>query len=170
MKPVLGIILAACCATPTGGDVAKHVGLFLQYARAGNRAEAEAERSSTIKAFDASLEANSSDSSEFTNASCDALSQHDVEILKAGDANMDAFKALVSTWSNFRTEEGKVCPLAEKQRELEVKLLLTEIAIVHKNCGSADFVEETKEAIADQVELQGLSEFYCKDGALKVMQ
>jgi hypothetical protein len=170
MKPVLGIILAVCCATPTGGDVAKHIGLFLQYARTGNRAEAEAERSSMIKAFDGSLEANSGDSLEFINASCDALGEHKVEILKAGNANMEAFKGLVGTWSNFRTEEGKVCPLAEKQRELEVKLLLTETALVHKNCGGADFIEETKEAIADQLELQGLSEFYCKDGALKVME
>ena len=59
---------------------------------------------------------------------------------------------------------------AKKQRELEVGLLLTEIAIVRKNCGSSDFVEETKDAIADQVELQGLAEFYCKDSKLKVMQ
>jgi hypothetical protein len=170
MKPVLGIILAACCATPTGGDVAKHVGLFLQYARDGERAEAEAERSSMIKAFDASLEANSSDVSEFLNASCDALGKRDAEILDAGNANMNAARALLGALPNFRTEEEKVCPLAEKQRELEVGLLLTETAIVHKNCGSADFVEETKDTIADQVELQGLAEFYCKDGVLKVMQ
>lgn len=169
MRPVLGIVLAACCAIPTGGDAAKHAGLFLQYARDGKRAEAEAERSSMIKEFDASLEANSSDSLDFLNTSCAALVQHEVEILKARNVNMDSFKALLGTWSNFRTEEEKVCPLAEKQRELEVGLLLTEIAIAHKNCGNADFVEETKDAIADQVELQGLAEFYCKDGELKVM-
>jgi len=117
MKPVLGIILVVCCATPTGGDVAKHVGLFLQYARDGQRADAEAERSSMIKAFDASLEANSSDASEFLNASCDALGKHHVEILDAANANMNAARTLLGTLPNFRTQEEKVCPLAQKSRE-----------------------------------------------------
>jgi hypothetical protein len=165
----IGVVLTACCTTQIGAEVAKHAQLALQYAQSGEKAEAEAEREKLVKAFEASLDANSSDSSGYINASCTALLQNHIDGLKTENANSEAFRTAIGTSFNPQRDADKVCPLADKQRQAEIGLLFTEITIIHKNCGGSDFVQQVKQAIAAKMELAGLSAFYCKDGVAYVM-
>jgi hypothetical protein len=166
---VVGVVLAACCSTPTGAEVAKHTQLFIQSAAEGRKDDAQDEKKKLVKAFQDSLDANSIDSASFIDASCPALLKEHDDLLKKSNDNLAAFKAATGATINSARDGQKVCPLADEQRQTDVGILLTEITIVRKDCGDEQSVQQMRAAIANPPGLRGLSAFYCRSGYLYAM-
>ena len=166
---IVGVVLAACCSTPSGAEVAKHTQAFIQNGQDGRKNEAEDEKKKLIKSFQDSLDANSIDSASFIDASCPALLKEHSDLLKKSSENLTAFEVATGAGINAARDGQKICPLADEQRKTEVGILLTEITIVRKDCGDEQAVQQMRAAIANPPGLRGLSTFYCQNGYLYAM-
>src|ERR1700683_574145 len=111
----IGLVLWTCCSTQIGTEVEKHKKFSLQYADEGKKMEAEAELAKTTKLFATSLEDQSADATEFIHASCVALIQSEIEILKKENVNMGTMKAAFVAGLNTATTGEKICPLAAQE-------------------------------------------------------
>jgi hypothetical protein len=162
----IAVILAACCTTPSGAEVAKHTQLFTQYAQEGRKDEAEEEEKKLAKAFEESLEADSRDSAEFLNANCATLLQSNIDQLKKSNENVNVF---VSTLRTTGRLSNNLCPLAQEQRRIDVATLLIRTALLYKKCGDDNLRNQLRQSINNPAELGGLSAVFCKGDVAYLM-